>query len=614
MPQIEKRFKQSPVRRKYIAEVLSMDRQSSGTILQYIRKIVRTDDGSEATDSQLLERFIASGDQDAFALLVRRHGPMVLGVCRRVLFHAQDVEDAFQATFMVLVRKARVIGRRELLANWLYGVAIRTAAKARANAARRRTREALVPDLPEAEAPGEPAWNSIQPVLDEEVGRLPTKYRAPFTLCYLQGLTNEEAALQLGCPKGTLQSRLAWARDRLRSRLTRRGVVLSAGLLATLLSEKTASAVVPCALADRTVAMALAFGGWKTAAGGTISAPAAHLAQGVLHAMFLAKLKIVAVIVLAGLLMGAGAGIWIRQAPAAEPLTEVFPDDTKPAQKERVKPRPNDGRFKAEAVTKKSFQTGAAPRVVVEMFNGPIEIKEGTNRKVDATVTKHSDALSQQEADDELENVEITMTQDGDTVHVKAKRKEERRMEHGGSGAWAELQVPPGAVLELHTSNGPVKIDGGKGNARVSTSNGGVRVQGRKGALHLNTSNGPIIVSGGAGEMDLTTSNGKIDIKADKAAVTGRTSNGSIRFEGTLAEGDHSLTTSNSNISIILPENARLKVDAATSNGTITSSFARGSQVRGGRLNWRGSIGEDPSSSLKLHTANGNIVIEKSKE
>src|SRR5262245_37217261 len=139
-----------------------MERESAGTILQYIRKIARPDGGPDASDAQLLGRFISCGDEEAFAGLVQRHGPMVLGVCRRILFHAQDVEDAFQATCMVLVRKASRIVRRELLASWLYGVAIRTAIKARANAAKRRTREALVPDLPEAEAPAESAWKSIR--------------------------------------------------------------------------------------------------------------------------------------------------------------------------------------------------------------------------------------------------------------------------------------------------------------------------------------------------------------------------------------------------------------------------------------------------------------------
>jgi RNA polymerase sigma factor (sigma-70 family) len=604
-----------------------MERQSTGTILQYIRRIVRPDCLQDATDSQLLQRFIASGDEEAFALLVRRHGPMVLGICQRALSQAQDVEDAFQATFMVLVRKASLIGRPELLGNWLYGVALRTSAKARANAARRRTREALLPDLPDAEAPGEPVWKSVQGTLDEEVGRLPSKYRVPFVLCYLEGLTNEEAARRLGCPKGTLQSRLAWARDRLRSRLTRRGVALSAGLFATLLAEKSMAVQVPIALADSTVRMALVFGGWQAAASSSMSAPAAHLAQGVLHAMFLTKLKIVAVVLLAGVLMTAGAGIWMRRAEAAPLLLEAPPveskraklddqsDETKPAKKDRAERWPSNDHFKSEAVVNQSFQTGTAPKVVVETFNGGIEVKTSNSRKVEAKVTKKSEALSQKEADEELDNVEVSMTQEGDTVHVKAKRKEERRMEIGGSGARAELQVPAGAVLELNTSNGPVRIEGGKGVAHVGTSNGGIRVQDHKGALHLGTCNGPIIVTGGAGRLELTTSNGKIDVKADKATVAGRTSNGSIHFEGTLADGDHSLHTSNSNITVLLPDNARVKVDAETSNGVVTTGFSSSdNHARGRRVNLRTNIGGDePPASLKLRTSNGNIAINKSQ-
>src|SRR5262249_17501866 len=149
------------------------------------------------------------GDEAAFTALVNRHGPMVLGVCRRVLRPAHDADDAFQATLLVLLRKARPLRRPELLGNWLYGVAHRTALKARTLAAKRRARERPVVDhLAGAPSPTA-AWGDVRPVLDEEVSRLPAKYRAPVVLCYLEGKTNEEAARLLGCPTGTVFSRLA---------------------------------------------------------------------------------------------------------------------------------------------------------------------------------------------------------------------------------------------------------------------------------------------------------------------------------------------------------------------------------------------------------------------
>jgi RNA polymerase sigma factor (sigma-70 family) len=193
------------------------------------------------TDGELLQRFVASRDESAFELLVWRHGPLVMNVCRRVLSDNHDAEDAFQATFVILARKAGTIGRGESLGAWLYKVASRVALRARALRARRRGRErALEDDQPIAEAGSAPedgvAWKELAPLLDAEVNRLPEKYRKVFVLCYLEGKTNEAAARQLGCPKGTVLSRLARARDRLRQRLEMRGVALAAAPFAALLA------------------------------------------------------------------------------------------------------------------------------------------------------------------------------------------------------------------------------------------------------------------------------------------------------------------------------------------------------------------------------------------
>jgi RNA polymerase sigma factor (sigma-70 family) len=199
----------------------------------------------------LLRRFSQQHDEDAFARLVERHGPMVLGVCQRVLGCYQAAQDAFQATFLVLVRKASSIERPELLANWLHGVAARTARKARVLAARRahHERQASV-ESPETQ-PESAEWKDLWPHLDQELQRLPDKYRAPLILCYLHGMTNKEAADRLGWPAGSISYRLARGRELLRERLGARNC--SPALFAALLRDEPFSAMVPPGLADQTV-------------------------------------------------------------------------------------------------------------------------------------------------------------------------------------------------------------------------------------------------------------------------------------------------------------------------------------------------------------------------
>ena len=167
-------------------------------------------DGAGLTDGQLLKRFLTQRDDAAFAALVRRHGPMVLEVCRRALGNHHDAEDAFQVTFLVLARKATSIGQPELLGNWLYGAAYRAALEAKA--ARRRVKESQVSAMPEPEAPAQPdVLLELRPVLDQELSRLPDKYRIPMVLCDLEGRTCRDAARQLGIPERTLSGRLTTA-------------------------------------------------------------------------------------------------------------------------------------------------------------------------------------------------------------------------------------------------------------------------------------------------------------------------------------------------------------------------------------------------------------------
>jgi RNA polymerase sigma factor (sigma-70 family) len=284
-------------------------------VIRYIRKLAGAGPAGEATDAQLLARFIKNRDESAFAMIVERHGPMVLNICRRMLNDAHEVDDVFQAVFLVLVRKAGSVGKPELLANWLYGVACRTAAKARGQAYRRQAYVKEMVDMPATDTTSDHAWQELRPVLDEELKTLPDKYRAPLVLCYLQGKTYTEAARILGWAEGTVSGRLARGRELLRAKLTRRGLTLSGVTLATLLTHNAASAMlVPAALATNTVKAALLVAAGNTLAASVISTPVATLTEGVLHAMFLTKLKIAAAVFLAMGVLGMGGGAFTYNA------------------------------------------------------------------------------------------------------------------------------------------------------------------------------------------------------------------------------------------------------------------------------------------------------------
>ena len=243
-----------------------------------VRRLRHAVDAGELTDRQLLARFATQRDEAAFAILVRRHGPLVLGVCRRVLGHEQDAEDAFQATFLILARKAAAMRWQDSIGNWLYGVAYRVASKERAREARRRQCLGQPLGLPEPEAPPEPAWRELAAVLDEELHGLPDECRSALLLCYLEGLTRDQAARQLGWSLRTLDRRLERGRELLRTRLTGRGLTLSAALLGVVLA-RSATAAVPPVLAEAASSSAtryaagtalltqgLAAGWWKVAA------------------------------------------------------------------------------------------------------------------------------------------------------------------------------------------------------------------------------------------------------------------------------------------------------------------------------------------------------------
>ncbi len=291
------------------------------SFISRLRRVVRPEERGELTDAQLLERFIRSRDEAAFEVLVWRHGLLVLNVCRRLLREEHEVEDAFQAAFLVLVRKAGSIGKREALAGWLYRVAYRIALAARVGGARRVLHEKQCLHERDTASSSDPAEDAIRaelrPILDAAVNSLPAKYRLPVLLCYLEGKTYEEAARQLGWPKGTLSIRLSRGRELLRKRLARHVAALSAGGLATYLAPGAASADVPPNWVKAAIQNAVRLPAAQMS--GTLSGQAAVLAEGVIRAMAVARLKMAACVMLAVGFLAAGVGLATFQTPAERP-------------------------------------------------------------------------------------------------------------------------------------------------------------------------------------------------------------------------------------------------------------------------------------------------------
>jgi RNA polymerase sigma factor (sigma-70 family) len=272
-----------------------MTNRKLGQVLTHIRAVAANGNGG-VSDAHLLDRFLSGGDEAAFELLVRRHERLVFGVCRRVLGQVHDAEDAFQATFLVLARKAASIAHGGAVAGWLYKVAYRVALAARTERTRRGHREkpldavADVAAVAEATCPAEQA--DLRALLDEELSQMPERFRAVAVLCYLEGKTVEEAARQLGCPRGTVASRLVRARARLRDGLTRRGVAVSAGMAAVMLAQVRAAAGPPEPLIPAAVWAAKLYGSATAAGAGAVSPRVAALTEGALRAMSLMKLKL----------------------------------------------------------------------------------------------------------------------------------------------------------------------------------------------------------------------------------------------------------------------------------------------------------------------------------
>jgi RNA polymerase sigma factor (sigma-70 family) len=298
-----------------------------GTLLRHLRRLAAGPDATERSDRELLQAFRSTRDQAAFAALVRRHGPLVWGVCRHALGHVQDAEDAFQATFLVLARKADSIRNTEALVSWLHGVAHRTTMSAKRSAARRRAHEGRAPEgRPPANPAWELAWREVQALLDEEIGRLPEKYRAVFLLCCLENRSKEEAAGLLGIPEGTVGSRLTRARRQLRRRLERRGVALPAALAAVALGREP----------GRAVAVPLLRSTLDTALTTAATVDVARLARGVMRMMTRTRLQRLVGVLLALGTAVAGAGLLTRPAADARAPEQAAPAEPRPPAPVRV--------------------------------------------------------------------------------------------------------------------------------------------------------------------------------------------------------------------------------------------------------------------------------------
>lgn len=314
--------------------------RSLQTLIQHLRRSLPQCGDAALTDAQLLERWIEQHDPAAFELMLWRHGSMVWNTCRRLLPRREDVEDAFQATFVVLVRKAGSIRRREALAAWLHRIACRIAGRARATNVRRANREQVFADVPAVPSIDTSFESELSAILDEEIESLPAHYRHALILCCLEGKSQEEAARLLKRPRGTVSSWLTRGRERLRQRLLRRGIVVStAGLTATLTPDAlSAGGVIPLVGSLVRMAGGVAAGGSVPA--GLMSVRSIALAEGVLRMMFLTKMKIVAAISVV-VVATVGVGTWSHATWAVDnppALPEATPRPQLNTQKQRGQP------------------------------------------------------------------------------------------------------------------------------------------------------------------------------------------------------------------------------------------------------------------------------------
>jgi len=276
-------------------------------VLRHVRKLATATDNTTQSDCTLLHAFVDENDQAAFTTLVKRHGPLVLNVCRRVLHNQEDAEDAFQATFILLARQAQVLGKHGSLAGWLHRVACHVAGHARRALVRRRRHEGRANQMRVANPELEVAWRDLQTILDGEIQRLPGIYREAFILCCVENNSGAEAARALGVQEGTVRSRLLKARERLRKALTRRGIELTSALTAAAVIGDASAAELSDSLVRETVKSSVLMATNKTLTTAGVSANVLAMLNGAKAGWFLSKAKLATATLL--LLAFAGTGI-----------------------------------------------------------------------------------------------------------------------------------------------------------------------------------------------------------------------------------------------------------------------------------------------------------------
>jgi RNA polymerase sigma factor (sigma-70 family) len=432
-----------------------MAAQTLHALVRHLRRTLEASGASEATDADLLQHWVTRRDEAAFEVLLWRHGPIVLGVCRRLLSQPSDVEDAFQATFLALVRKASSIRQGQSVASWLYKVAYRAALRLRARA----PVSVGTVDLPAPDENDELLWRDLRSVLDAEIDRLPERYRAAFVLCCLQGKTNEAAARELGCPVGTILSRLSWARERLRWRLARRGVTLSAGVLAITLARNAAAATVPTGLAGATLQIALCDAIGRAA--DVLPAHVAALTQEVLRAMTFSRIKMTAAIALALSALVAGGIVATTSLDAKEtlpPSENVSSTTPAPVQKETIDvPSPRSGVLVVIGTEIKAGEKVPPGDVVTLKAGGETKkyrrLKVGDKVEEGQLLARLDDRLARDEvaiAEARVEAAEAEHRAAGKTTDEARRRYESISAQNNrvpGSVSQDELQ---GALLSLH--------------------------------------------------------------------------------------------------------------------------------------------------------------------
>lgn len=342
-----------------------------GVVLRLVQSLFTEGTAVGFTDDQLLNRFVANNGETAeraFAVLIERHGPMVLRTCRAVLRDSHDAHDAFQATFLVLARKARGLQVRDSLAPWLYRVAYRTACCARSARGRRQRLERWAAEHASTREVVNEFWDDSALVLHEEVSRLPEKYRSPVVLCYFEGLTHDQAAHRLNWPVGTVRSRLARGRERLRVRLVRRGIAPTVAVLSAL---DAVSAEVPFALMNSSARAAVSFATCRVLAVGSLSATTIVLTERMMTTMFLTKLKLAGMFLLTTSVVATGAGVFARQAVSdpgaptpAQSSQSARNDDEAPTKPVARTPTPADG----------SRGAGVVPVFAVPIFRARTQV------------------------------------------------------------------------------------------------------------------------------------------------------------------------------------------------------------------------------------------------